>query len=109
MTAILDPLLLATQLFARNIIDSTVKEQMSVLGLSRVYKNNTLLSAVELQIRTDQRMFGVFLSALNEDPAMQSLVESMESKCFTWKYRIPPTPKTDYLKVMIWSIIHHVP
>ena len=82
---------------------------MSVLGLSRVYKNNALLSAVELQIQTDQRMFGVFLSALKEDPAIQSLVESMESKCFMWKYRIPPTPKTDYPKVMIWSIIHHVP
>lgn len=82
VTAILDPLLLATRLFARNIIDSTVKEEMSVLGLSRVYRNNALLSAVELQIRTDQRMFGVFLSALNEDPAMQSLVENMESKCF---------------------------
>ena len=81
VTTILDPLLLATRLFARNIIDSTVKEQMSVLGLSRVYKNDTLLSAVELQIQTDQRMFGVFLSALKEDSAMQSLVESMESKC----------------------------
>ena len=82
MTAILDPLLLATRLFARNIIDSTVKEQMSVLGLSRVYKNNTLLSAVEMQIRTNQKMFGVFLTSLKEDSAMQSLVESMESKCF---------------------------
>ena len=82
VTAILDPLLLATRLFARNIIDSTVKEQMGVLGLSRVYKNNMLLSAVELQIRTNQRMFGVFLSALKEDAAMQSLVKSMQGKCF---------------------------
>ena len=82
VTAILDPLLLAARLFARNMIDSTVKEEMSVLGLSRVYRNNALLSAVEMQIRTDPRMFGVFLSALNEDPSMQSLVESMQSKCF---------------------------
>ena len=81
VTAILDPLLLAARLFARNIIDSTVKEQMSVLGLSRVYKNDALLSAVEVQIRTNQRMFYEFLSALKEDPSMQSLVESMESKC----------------------------
>ena len=83
VTAILDPLLLATRLFARNMIDSTVKEEMSVLGLSRVYRNNALLSAVEMQIRTNPRMFSVFLSALNEDPSMQSLVGSMQSKCFT--------------------------
>ena len=44
-----------------------------------MYKNNTLLSAVEVQIQTNQRMLCVFLSALNEDPSMQSLVESMES------------------------------
>ena len=80
VTAIQDPLLLATRLFARSIIDSTVKEQMSVLGLSRVHKNNALLSAVEMQIGTSQRTFDVFLSALKEDSSMQSLVESMQSK-----------------------------
>ena len=79
VTAILDPLLLATRLFARNIIDSTVKEEMSVLGFSRVYRNNALLNTVEMQIRTDPRMFSEFLSALNEDPSMQSLVGSMQS------------------------------
>ena len=52
---------------------------MSVLGLSRVYRNNALLSAVEMEIRTDPRMFSEFLSALNEDPSMQSLVGSMQS------------------------------
>ena len=86
VTAILDPLLLATRLFARNMIDSTVKEEMSVLGLSRVYRNNALLSAVEMQIQTDPRMFSEFLSALNEDPSMQSLVGSMQSKCFICSY-----------------------
>ena len=86
VTAILDPLLLATRLFARNMIDSTVKEEMSVLGLSRVYRNNALLSAVEMQIRTDPRTFSEFLSALNEDPSMQSLVGSMQSKCFICSY-----------------------
>ena len=86
VTAILDPLLLATRLFARSIIDSSVKEEMSVLGLSRVYRNNALLSAVEMQIQTDPRMFSEFLSALNEDPSMQSLVGSMQSKCFICSY-----------------------
>ena len=88
VTAILDPLLLATRLFARNMIDSTVKEEMSVLGLSRVYRNNALLSAVEMQIQTDPRMFSEFLSALNEDPSMQSLVGSMQSKCFICSYHM---------------------
>ena len=83
VTAILDPLLLATRLFARNIVDSTVKEEMSVLGLSRVYRNNALLSAVEMQIRTDPRTFSEFLSALNEDPSMQSLASGKYAKCFT--------------------------
>ena len=86
VTAILDPLLLATRLFARNMIDSTVKEEMSILGLSRVYRNNALLSAVEMQIQTDPRMFSEFLLALNEDPSIQSLVGSMQSKCFICSY-----------------------
>ena len=54
---------------------------MIAVGLSTLEKNGVLLSAVEMQIQTDPRMFYEFLSALNEDPTMQSLVESMQSKC----------------------------
>ena len=81
--AIQDPLLLSIQLFSKGIISSVLKENMSVMGVSRLVKNNELLSAVEMQIQTDPNTFYVFLSALNEDPAIQSLVGSMKSKCST--------------------------
>ena len=78
--AIQDPLSLATRLFTRSIVTSAVTGRMIAVGLSTLEKNGILLSTVEMQIRTDPRMFNAFLSALNEDPTMQSLVESMESK-----------------------------
>ena len=80
--AIQDPLSLAAQLYSLGIIASAVKEQMSVLGLSRLEKNNVLLNAVEMQIQTDSSVLHIFLATLNEDHSMQSLVESMQSKCF---------------------------
>ena len=82
MQAIQDPLSLAAQLYSQGIIASAVKEQMSMLGLSRLEKNNVLLNAVEMQIQTDSSVLHIFLATLNEDHSMQSLVESMQSKCF---------------------------
>ena len=73
-----DPLSLATQLFAKSIITSAVKGKMNIVGLSTLEKNSLLLSAVEGQIQTDPRVFHVFLSTLNEDTSMQSLVKSMQ-------------------------------
>ena len=55
---------------------------MNTLGFTTFQNSNTLLTTVLGKIQTDPRIFGVFLSALKEDPSMQSLVESMESKCF---------------------------
>ena len=81
--AIQDPLPLAIHLFSKGIIPSALKENMSMLGLSRLDKNNTLLSAVEFQIQANPSTLHAFLSALNEDPSMQSLVECMKSKCLT--------------------------
>ena len=78
-----DPLSLATCLFSKGMISSAVREQMAVLSLSRLEKNNALLSAVEMQIQAVPQAFHVFLSALNEDPSMQSLVENMQSKFST--------------------------
>ena len=79
--AIQDPLSLATRLFSRGIITSVVKEKVTVSALTRLEKNDALLTAVLGKIRTDPRMFCEFLSTLKDDPSMQSLVESMESKC----------------------------
>ena len=81
--AIQDPLPLAARLFSKSIISSAVKERMAILGVSGLEKNDALLSAVEKQIRTNSQTFHVFLSALNEDPSMQLLVESMQSKYST--------------------------
>ena len=78
--AIQNPLSLATQLFTRNIIDFSLLQRVNTLGFTTFQNSNTLLSAVLEKIQTDPRMFSEFLSALKEDPSMQSLVESMQSK-----------------------------
>ena len=78
--AIQNPLSLATQLFTRSIIDSSILQRMNTLGFTTFQNTNTLLSAVLGKIQTDPSVFGEFLLSLKEDPSMQSLVESMESK-----------------------------
>ena len=83
--AIQDPLPLTIQLFSQGIINSAVKDRMTVYALSRLEKNNTSLSAVEVQIQTDPNKFYLFLSVLKKDPSLQSLVESMEGKCLSCK------------------------
>ena len=87
-----DPLLLATQLFTSSIIDYALLQQVNVPALPPFQKTNTLLTAVLGKIQTDPTTFSVFLSALNEDPSMQSLVESMQGKCFIDKFPMVPTP-----------------
>ena len=105
--AIQDPLPLATRLFTRSIIDPTLLQRVNVPALPPFQNTITLLSAVLGKIQTDPRMFGVFLSALNEDPSMQSLVESMESKCFvcchviTW---VPPNLECSRKKLFCQSV-----
>ena len=79
--AIQDPLPLATRLFSKGIITSAVKERMIVLGLTTLEKNNALLSAVEKQIQSNPCMLHGFLSALNEDPSLRALVESVQGMC----------------------------
>ena len=60
--AIQDPLSLATWLFAKSIITSAVTGRMIAMGLSTLEKNSILLSAVEMQIRTDPKTFWVSVS-----------------------------------------------
>ena len=78
--AIQNPLYLATHLFTRNIIDSSILQRVNTLGFTTFQDANTLLTAVLGKLQTDPRMFSEFLLALKEDPSMQLLVESMESK-----------------------------
>ena len=77
-----DPLSLATRMYSQGILTPAVKEQMSVPSFSRLEKNNALLNVVEMQLQTKPSVLHVFLSALKEDPSMQSLAESMQSKSF---------------------------
>ena len=58
---------------------------MIVLGLSRLEKNSALLSAVEMQIQTNPCALRVFLSALDEDPSLRSLVESILGMCLIYE------------------------
>ena len=98
VNAISEPLPLAARLFARSIIDSTLLQRVNVPALPSFQNTSTLLSAVLGKIQSDPSVFGAFLSALNEDPSMQSLVESMESKCSICadvNLEYPKRPKTD--------------
>lgn len=80
--AIQDPVPLATRLFDRGVIDHTVLQNVTYPGQPRFKNTHMLLSAVRGRIQTDSTTFQVFLSALKEDTSLQSLVESMEGKCF---------------------------
>lgn len=81
LNAIQDPVRLAARLFSQRVITSAVKEYMNVPGVARLEKNGKLLNAVETQIRTNPSAFQLLMSALEEDPSMQSVVESMKGKC----------------------------
>ena len=81
--AIQDPPSLAAELYRRGIIPREVLERTNLLGLTRLEKNSGLLSAVETQIRANSQAFHEFISALNEDITIQSLVESIRSKYCT--------------------------
>ena len=91
--AIQNPLSLATQLFTKSIIDSSLLQQMSTLGFTTFQNTNTLLTAVLGKIQTDPSAFGEFLLALKEDPTMRPLVESMQSKClYRQVHKFLPAP-----------------
>ena len=101
-----DPLPLATRLFTHGIITYEVKDRVNILGLSKLEKTDKLLSAIEGQIRSEPNMFQHFLSALNEDPTMHLLVESMQSKYEDSHRHILSIPKKETMLVglIIWPV-----
>ena len=118
VTTITDPLPLATRLFARSIIDSGLLQRVNIPAFTTFQNTNTLLTAVLGRIETDPSTFDVFLPALKEDSSMKSLVESMQSKCFIFRHKLPrilahspppiwSAPKTTKLVglIQIWPII----
>ena len=99
--AIQGPLSLTTQLFTRGIIDSSLLQRVNTLGFTTFQNTTALLTAVLGKIQTDPRMFDEFLSALNEDPSMQSLVETMQSK---WIHAIHFHRNLDFPKEKILTL-----
>ena len=104
--AIQDPLSLATRLFSRGIITSVVKEKVTVSAFTRLEKNDALLTAVLEKIRTDPRMFHEFLSTLDEDTSMKSLVKSMQGMISLRVYSINPTSMQFKIPM---SSLKHIP
>ena len=104
--AIQNPLSLATRLFTRNVIDSSLLQRVNTLGFTTFQNTTTLLTAVLGKIQTDLRMFYEFLSALKEDPSMQSLVESMQGKCFIDKRHISSPEPQEYSKKNNYNVIY---
>ena len=78
VTAISDPLLLATRLFSRSIIDYALLQRVTMPTFTSLQNTITLLTAVLGKIQSDPSTFSAFFSALNEDPSMQLLLESMQ-------------------------------
>ena len=80
VTTISDPLLLATRLFARSIIDDALLQRVTMTTFTTLQNTNTLLCAVLGKIKIDPSTFSAFFAALNEDPSMWPLMKSMRSK-----------------------------
>ena len=80
--SIQEPLYMGILLYSRGIITSEVRDYTSMATLTKLEKNNALLSAVEKQVHHDPQIFYMFVSALNEVPYLSPMVESMQSKFF---------------------------
>ena len=90
-----DPLGLAIRLFSMEIIDCSVVETLTTVGISRQVKAVSLLLAVERQIRIAPNRFHLFLNAMKEDQCMDALVQQVWDTCgkqlassFVPKYRV---------------------
>ena len=79
---------------------------MTVSAFTRLEKNDALLTAVLEKIRTDPRMFHEFLSTLDEDTSMKSLVKSMQGMISLRVYSINPTSMQFKIPM---SSLKHIP
>ena len=84
-----NPFDVAILLYSQGFIASEVRDYTSMATLTTLEKSNALLSAVEKQIHHDPQIFHEFVSALNEDPYLSPMVESMQSKFFMCLHKIP--------------------
>ena len=78
LTVIMDPEVLAWELFAKNIIPSAVRDAATNMTHERGVRTSKLLAAVESQIAVDPRVFNVSLSVLAKRPSMRDLHRRMK-------------------------------
>ena len=78
LTVILDPEVLAWELYAENIISAAVRDAATYMMHKTGARTSNLLMAVESQIKVDPGMFDVFLSVLAKRPAMSDLYGRMK-------------------------------
>ena len=78
LTVIQDPEFLAWDLYAENIIPSTVRDAANNMMHERGKRTSDLLAAVDSQIVADPGAFDVFLSVLAKRPAMSDLCGRMK-------------------------------
>ena len=79
LEAIQVPVYLAANLYSARIIPRGVRIEMTTPGVSRLEKNEKLLTAVESQIKATPKKFETFLSVLSGDSSMEPLVEKLEN------------------------------
>ena len=102
LTAIQDPEVLASELYAENIIPAAVRDAATYMMHERDVRTSNLLMAVKSQIKVDPEAFDVFLSVLAKQPSMSDLCKRIKE---TYSKSVgqahldgsknqPPTPHT---------------
>ena len=79
LTVIQDPEVLAWELYAQNIISSSVRDAANNTMHGRCKRTSDLLAAVDSRISVDPETFDVFLSVLAKQPSMSDLCERMKN------------------------------
>ena len=75
LTVIQDPEVLAWELYAQNIISSSVRDAANNTMHRKCKRTSDLLAAVDSRISVDPETFDVFLSVLAKQPSMSDLCE----------------------------------
>ena len=85
LTVIQDPDIMAWELYAENIIPSTVRAAANNMMHERGKRTSDLLAAVDSQIVADPGAFDVFLSVLAKRPSMSDLCGRMKDAYCKWR------------------------
>ena len=77
MIAISSSPLLVNQLYADDVITKSVRNKLTMIGISKDEKNMHLLDAVEDQIEIKPSAFMTFVSALQSEPALEEMARQL--------------------------------